>query len=229
MLDKIQETTGALNKSQRLAAIGELSVMIAHDLRNPLQGITTATDFLSRETPSSPEKRTRMLNVIREDVAYCEKMVNDLLDYSRDVRIVPSVTDVRSLLATSLSHVHVPQNVQITDLTQKEPAIKVDVEKTLRVFDNILRNAIEAMPEGGHLMIKSEASSSTMRISFADTGKGIAKEDLYKLFVPLFTTKAKGMGFGLAICKRITDAHKGTISVESCLGKGTTFTIELPL
>ncbi len=229
MLDKIQEITGALNKSQRLAAIGELSIMIAHDLRNPLQGITTAADFLARETANSPEKRTRMLDLIKRDVTYCEKIVNDLLGYSRDIRIMPSVTDVNSLLATSLSHTQVPENVQITDLTQKEPTIKVDIEKMLRVFDNLVKNAIEAMPEGGNLTIKSEASNNTMRISFADTGKGIAKEDLNKLFVPLFTTKAKGMGFGLAICKRITDAHNGTISVESSVEKGTIFTIELSL
>lgn len=229
MLDKIQEITGALNKSQRLATIGELSVMIAHDLRNPLQGITTAADFLARETANSPERRKRMLDLIKGDVTYCEKIVNDLLGYSRDTRIMPSVTDVNSLLATSLSHTQVPENVQITDLTQKEPTIKVDIEKMLRVFDNLVKNAIEAMPEGGNLTIKSEASNNTMRISFADTGKGIAKEDLNKLFVPLFTTKAKGMGFGLAICKRITDAHNGTISVESFVEKGTIVTIELPL
>lgn len=229
MLDKIQEITGALNRSQRLAAIGELSVMIAHDLRNPLQGITTAADFLALETASSPEKRTRMLDLIKGDVAYCEKIVNDLLGYSRDIRIMPSATDVNSLLATSLSHARIPESVQITDLTQKEPMIKVDTEKMLRVFDNILKNAIEAMPEGGNLTIKNEASNNTMHISFEDTGKGIAKEDLNKLFVPLYTTKAKGMGFGLAICKRIIDAHNGTISVESSVGKGAIFTIELPL
>lgn len=229
MLDKIQEITGALNKSQRLAAIGELSVMIAHDLRNPLQGIITAADFLTRETLSSPERKTRMLDLIRGDVAYCENIVTDLLGYSRDMRIAPSLTDVKSLLAASLSHTRVPGNVHITDLTEKDPKIKVDSEKMLRVFDNLVRNAIEAMPEGGNLTIKSGDSNNMMRISFADTGKGIAKEDMNKLFVPLFTTKAKGIGFGLAICKRIIDAHNGSISVESLVEKGTTFTIELPL
>jgi signal transduction histidine kinase len=92
----------------------------------------------------------------------------------------------------------------------------------------MVRNAIEAMPEGGNLMIKNEASEETIRISFEDTGPGIPKDNLEKLFSPLYTTKAKGMGLGLVICKRIIDAHKGSISVESVVGEGTKFTIELP-
>ncbi len=85
------------------------------------------------------------------------------------------------------------------------------------------------MPEGGSLTVKSEILSDKMQISFADTGKGIHEDDMKRLFVPLFTTKAKGMGFGLAICKRIIEAHQGTISFQSIVGKGTTFTIEIPL
>lgn len=229
MLDKIQEITASLNKSQRFAAIGELSVMIAHDLRNPLQGISVAADFLTLKETSSPEKRTRMVNLIKQDVVYCEKIVNDLLGYSREIKIMPSKTDVSSLLSMSLSHIKVPENVQINDATHAEPKIEVDLEKMRRVFDNIVKNAIDAMPNGGSLTANSEVSGDKMRISFADTGKGIAKDDLKKLFVPLFTTKAKGMGFGLAICKRMIEAHQGTISVESIFGEGTTFTIEVPL
>jgi signal transduction histidine kinase len=228
MLDKIQKITGDLRKSERFAAIGELAVMIAHDLRNPLQGIKTATDFLSRDKASSPEKNAKMLDLVKADVQYCEKIVNDLLDYSREPKISLSKTDVASLLSASLSHVQVPENVRIHNLTTGEPKIQVDVSMMMRVFDNVIKNAIEAMPEGGNLTVLSEASASAMRISFADTGKGIPRDELSKLFVPLYTTKAKGMGFGLAICKRIIDAHKGTISIESSVGEGTKFTIELP-
>ncbi len=98
----------------------------------------------------------------------------------------------------------------------------------LRVFDNLIKNAIDAMPQGGNLRIQSVISGESVRVSFADTGIGIKKDELNKLFTPLFTTKAKGMGFGLSICQRIIEAHNGKISVDSTPNIGTTFTIEIP-
>ncbi len=229
MLDKLQEMTGELTKAQRFAAVGELSVMIAHDLRNPLQGIMIAADYLKFESAGTPEKRAKMLDLIKSDVAYCEKIVNDLLGYSKEIRVEPRETSFSRLLSNALEHVQVPKNVRVNDLTQSEPKISLDIEKMLRVFENLIKNAIDAMPNGGSITVKSEVSDKVMWISFADTGTGIAKENLDKLFSPLFTTKAKGMGFGLAICKRIVEAHKGKISVESVLGEGTTFMLEIPI
>jgi len=169
------------------------------------------------------------LDLIKKNVLYCEKIVNDLLGYTREIKIMASQTDVSNLLAMSLSNFKLPENVQVNNLTQTEPKIVVDIEKMQRVFDNLIKNALDAMPNGGQLTIKSEVSEDKMQILFTDTGKGIAKENINKLFVPLFTTKAKGMGFGLAICKRIIEAHQGTISVESIVDKGTTFKVEIPL
>jgi len=228
MLDNVQETSGKLSKSERFAAIGEVAVMIAHDLRNPLQGIKFATDYLSPDKSSSPEKRAKMVELVKEDLRYCEKIVNDLLDYSREPKTFPSETDVPSLISASLSHMQVPSNVQICDLTTIETKIKADTNMMIRVFDNLVKNAIEAMPEGGKLMIRNEALPNMTRISFEDTGVGIDEENMKKLFVPLFTTKARGMGLGLVICKRIMTAHRGTIFAESVVGQGTRFTIELP-
>jgi signal transduction histidine kinase len=98
----------------------------------------------------------------------------------------------------------------------------------IRAFDNMVKNAVEAMPQGGQLTVRSEEFHGFVRIVFEDTGKGIAKENLEKMFTPLYTTKAKGMGLRLSICKRIVEAHKGSISVNSAVGEGTKFTIELP-
>jgi signal transduction histidine kinase len=229
MLDRLQEMTGKLQKSQRLAAVGEFSVMIAHDLRNPLQSIKIANDCLKSDKINSPEKKLKMVNLIGSDVLYCEKIVNDLLGYSGNIKIIPTETDIKSVVSMSLSHVQIPENVKVEDLTKNAPKINLDVEKMSRVFDNLIKNAVDAMPEGGQLKIQSVSSHNSLRLTFADTGKGIEKEHLSKLFTPLFTTKAKGMGFGLAICQRIVEAHKGTISVESTLNQGTTFTIELPV
>jgi signal transduction histidine kinase len=228
MLDRIQEMTEKLNRTQRFAAIGELSVMVAHDVRNPLQGIKIAADCLKKDNLNAPEKRAEILNLIQSDVSYSEKIVDDLLGYSREIRLELSETDPKTLLSKSLRRLNLPENIYFNDLTQNEPKIQLDVDKISRVYDNLLKNAIDAMTEGGKLTVKSYLDDGALHISFTDTGKGIAPEHLPKLFTPLFTTKAKGMGFGLAICHRIVEAHKGKISVESTLNSGTTFNILLP-
>ena len=115
------------------------------------------------------------------------------------------------------------------DETQDKPLIKVDVEKIKRVFINLIKNAIDAMPSGGKLEIKSREKDGDLEIVFIDTGTGISKDFLEKIWTPFFTTKAKGMGLGLPICKRIIEAHGGKISVDSTPGKGTTFTITIPV
>jgi signal transduction histidine kinase len=105
----------------------------------------------------------------------------------------------------------------------------VDTNKMRRVFVNLITNAVDAMPKGGTLTITSTTSAGNVRVTFKDTGEGMTTETLAKLSSPLFTTKAKGMGFGLAIAKRFVEAHGGSISVETKLGKGSAFTVTLPL
>jgi signal transduction histidine kinase len=229
MLDSIQDVTAKLQKSQRLATVGELAVMIAHDLRNPLQGIKIASQGLNNEKIVDMEKKKKLIRLIDRDVSYCEKIVNDLLGYSGSLKVMLMETDLKTLLSSSLSHLQVPENIRLVDLTFSSPKLYIDIDKMTRVFDNLIKNAFDAMPQGGSLTIKNEFLNGVARISFADTGSGIDKEHLAKLFTPLFTTKAKGMGFGLAICQRIVEAHNGKISVESAINVGTTFTIEVPL
>jgi signal transduction histidine kinase len=113
--------------------------------------------------------------------------------------------------------------------TQTDPSIVVDVDKIRRAFLNIIRNAVDAMPQGGTLTISSRRMNDEVEFVFADTGVGMSKDTLDKLWTPLFTTKAKGMGFGLSIAKRIVEAHSGTITADSTLGIGSTFTVKLPI
>ncbi len=166
MLDTIEEINANLNKSQRFAAIGELAVMVGHDLRNPLQGITTAVDFLSMQKKEDPEKKQKMLSLIKLDVAYCEKIVSDLLNYSREISIFPTKVSLKDLVLNALSHIQVPEVVKIADLTQDQPKIFVDFDKMTRVFDNLIKNAIDEMPSGGTLTIESNSSEDAINISF---------------------------------------------------------------
>jgi signal transduction histidine kinase len=125
--------------------------------------------------------------------------------------------------------VEVPTNIEIINLTQSVPVITVDKVKISRVIVNIIKNSFDAMPNGGKLTITSCQSINSLELCFKDTGVGIPAEVQAKLWKPLVTTKEKGMGFGLAICKRVVDAHGGKIQVQSIVGEGSTFIVTLPI
>ncbi|MEM2081002.1 MAG: CHASE4 domain-containing protein [Candidatus Bathyarchaeia archaeon] len=225
LADAIDNTMNERNK-----AIRELAAMVGHDLRNPLTGISSAAQYLKKKYGSlMDEKGQEMLEVIEKDVQYSNKIINDLLEYSTAIRLDLRETTPKSLVTEALSHVAIPKNIQLIDSTQDTLKINVDVDKMKRVFINLIKNAIDAMPKGGQLAITSENVNGNVKFVFADTGMGISEKHLKRIFEPLFTTKARGMGLGLSICKRIVEAHGGTISVESVQNKGTTFTITLPI
>jgi PAS domain S-box-containing protein len=219
-----------LFKAERLAAIGELAAMIGHDLRNPLTGITGAAYYLKMKLSKKMDVKTsEMLDIIEKDIEYSNKIINDLLEYSRDIKLELIGTTPKSLVREALSLVTIPENIRVTNFTETKPRMKADIDKMKRTFANIIKNAFDAMPIGGSLTIKSRRVDNNVQVAFSDTGIGMSKQVLDKLWRPLFTTKAKGMGFGLPICKRVVEAHGGKISVESTVGKGTTFTITVPI
>jgi len=227
---ELKKAQGQLLKAERLAAIGEVAAMVGHDLRNPLTGIAGAAYYLKTKLgPNVDEKTMEMLNFIEKDIEYSNNIITDLLEYSTEIRLEVVQTNPKFIMDEALSLVKFPQSIQVLNLTKRTPKIEVDVEKMKRVFVNIIKNAIEAMPKGGKLTITSKESNGNLEIAFADTGEGMTKEILDKLWTPLFTTKAKGMGLGLSICKRIIDAHEGNISVESEVDEGTTFTVTVPI
>ncbi len=137
---------------------------------------------------------------------------------------------INSIIQEVLSRTNIPENVEVNNrLDVALPSILADPDQLKQVFGNIILNAIQAMPEGGQLIVKSEVQSQEeITISFTDTGNGISEEGLSKLFEPLYTTKAKGIGLGLAICKTLIEKHKGNIEVKSEIKKGSTFSIKLP-
>jgi signal transduction histidine kinase len=235
--EKVEERTQELRdvqrqllKSERLAAIGELAGMVGHDLRNPLTGITGAAYYLkTKYGPRMDEKGKEMLEIIGKDIAYSNKIINDLLEYSREVKLEVTKTNPKQILKEALSFVPVPENIQVINNTQSRPKISVDVERMRRVFINIIKNAFDAMPNGGKLTITAKKMTQSLAFTFSDTGIGMSRETISKLWSPLFTTKARGMGFGLPICKRIVEAHGGKIFLESEIDKGTTFTVIVPV
>jgi PAS domain S-box-containing protein len=227
---QLQETQEQLVKNERLAAIGQVAAMVGHDLRNPLTGISGATYYLKRKLGSKIDKSSEeMIRLIEENVEYSDKIVSDLLEYSREIKLEPTKIAPKSIFGEVLSSVKIPSNIRVLDSTTDESEAEIDVQKMKRVFVNIINNAFDAMPNGGTLKITTTQKNGKLQIAFSDTGLGIPEEVLEKVWTPFFTTKAKGMGLGLPICKRIIEAHHGDIIIESAVGKGTTFIITVPL
>jgi PAS domain S-box-containing protein len=218
-----------LLSSRRLAAIGELAGMVGHDLRNPLAGMKGAVYYLKNKYGQGMDDKAReMLEIVDSSIEDSNKIINDLLDYSREIHLQREETTPRALIEKSLSLTTIPANIQLVNQTWDEPTIHVDVDKLKRGFSNIITNSIDAMPEGGKLELGSKESGDYVKFTFSDTGVGMTEETIAKLWNPLFTTKARGMGFGLSICKRIVEAHDGRIRVKSTVGRGSTFQIVIP-
>jgi PAS domain S-box-containing protein len=219
-----------LQEYKRLATIGELAGMVGHDLRNPLTSIAGAAYYLKMKVQSKmTDKEKEMLTTIEKSVDYSNKIISDLLDYSREIKLDEKENDPKTLVDEALAQLEVPEEITIINNTEPYPTMRVDQEKMERVIVNLIKNAFDAMPNGGALTIKNRATERNVSISFSDTGTGMSQDTMQKIWTPLFTTKAKGMGFGLPICKRLVEAHGGKITVESQVGKGATFTINIPI
>ncbi len=230
----VEERTRELRQAERMATIGETTAMIGHDLRNPLQAIVNYVALLrerSRAAPSIPSELglEEFLTVLEERVIYMNKIVSDLQDYARPVKLELVETDLRGLIEDTLSAMGIPRNVDVSVNIGEDSFLKLDPELMKRVLNNLVLNALQAMPEGGRLTISSTRTEETVSISVQDTGVGIPEEHLDKIFTPMFTTKAKGMGLGLAVCKRLVEAHNSNITVESKIEEGSTFTVKIPI
>jgi PAS domain S-box-containing protein len=217
-----------LLNAERLAGILDTASMVAHDLRNPLQGIAAAA-YVLKTDPLAKEERDEMIQLIENSVEYSDGIVKDLLDYSRTFQLALVEITPKEIVLKALQAVKVPEIVKIQDMSHEQPIISVDPDRIKRVLVNLFENAVDSMPQGGSLTISTAESNGSVEITISDTGNGIPKEIIENLWNPLHTTKAKGMGMGLAICKRLVDAHGGDISVRSKTEEGTTVTIHLPI
>ena len=174
-------------------------------------------------------KKEELLNHIENAIEDSDRIIASLLDYSSELNLQPQQCTPKSLVLHALSNIQVPDRLNIINNATDDVKLFLDAQRMEKVFASIINNAIDATPEKGIIQIQSTLKGVNIEISFTDSGVGIPEKILPKLFAPLVTTKAKGMGMSLAICKRIVEAHGGKIGAENSAGKGTTFTINLPI
>ncbi|MCW3999670.1 MAG: ATP-binding protein [Candidatus Bathyarchaeota archaeon] len=233
--ERIKAADERLKDSERLAAIGQTAAMVGHDIRNPLQAIVGEL-YLEREEiamlPEGDSKKNLLesLRSVEENIFYINKIVADLQDFAKPINGVKKENvDVNQVISEVMTIVPIPENLFVEIMVEKEALIiEANFEMLKRALSNLIMNAVQAMSNGGKLTIRAHADSDFAEIDVEDTGGGISDEVKDKLFKPLFTTKAKGQGLGLAAVKRLVEAQSGKIGFESQNGKGSRFFIQLP-
>jgi signal transduction histidine kinase len=242
-----QRLEAAMAHEQRLSAMGNLAAGVAHEIKNPLNAISVGLQRLRMEfTPADPERRqeyTHFTRVVEAEVARLNSIVNQFLTLARPLRLTLAdepLTPILKEVLTVLSPQASAQGVTIAeDLQIADTPVSLDRQQLTQAIMNVLLNAIQAMPEGGTLTIRAETAvpqagshmraDALIRLSITDTGRGIPRENLDRIFEPYFTTKTGGTGLGLALTHRIVLEHHGTIRAENVSGGGARFVIELPV
>jgi two-component system NtrC family sensor kinase len=227
-----------LVRTEKLSSLGKLSASIAHEINNPLAGILTFAKLVSRTLADGPPDDARRatlqrnLALIERETQRCSAIVKNLLDFARERPMQQKALDARAPLDEALSLVanqFQTHGIEIARDLRAAPDVLADFGQLRQAFVNIAINACEAMGSSGRLAVATRAAKDAVEIEFTDTGPGIPPERLSKIFDPFFTTKEKGTGLGLSVVYGIVERHGGTVSVESEPGKGTTFTIRLPV
>jgi len=233
--EKLARAKAALKQSEKLAHMGQLSAGIAHELNNPLGVITMYSNILMDESPEGAGVRDD-LKLIVEQAERCKKIVSGLLNFARKNQVSLTETDVVKFAQHSLNSIVKPENIDFSFKSSiADPIALLDIDQMMQVLTNLEKNAIEAMPDGGSLKVSVDGDGSDIIFIVSDTGSGIEKENMDKLFTPFFTTKemGKGTGLGLALIYGIVKMHKGKIHVTSNADPsqgptGTTFKITVP-
>jgi len=226
---ELKDAQSSLLRAERLATIGQLGASVAHELRNPLGVINNSIYYLNSRLGQEDPKIAKHLQIIGREVKSANDIITDLMNFVRINELHTTAIDPNLLVRETLERTLLPENVQVyTEFGRDLPLVRVDAEKTHQIFVNLINNAAQAMPEGGRLTISTLAQNGYVQFSFADSGVGIPSENLQRIFEPLFTTKARGIGLGLAIVRMLVDAHHGEITVTSTVGEGSCFTVRLP-
>ncbi len=233
--EKLVSMQQALKQSEKLAHMGQLSAGIAHELNNPLGVVIMYSNILLEECPADSQTK-KDLQLIAEQAGRCKSIVGGLLNFARNSQVKYEAVDLNDLINTSLHAIIIPSNIKLEkEIVLKNPFAELDKEQMVQVISNLVKNAIEAMADGGVLKIRIEQDNGSVIFTISDSGSGISKENMDKIFTPFFTTKApgKGTGLGLPTCYGIVKMHKGDINITSNCDPqsgqtGTIFKIKIP-
>lgn len=223
-----KNTQERLALSERLAGIGRMAGVIAHEFRNQLAVMRNVVYFLKMKLKDKDEKVTKHLLILDEQVSDTERIIENILTFARKKQPELEKIDLKNLLLESIDKVKMPEGIELTAQIGHPPVLSGDPLQLGGVFVNIILNAIQAMGEKGKLQVGVTKEGNYVNITFHDTGKGMKEEDKTRLFEPFFSTKPRGTGLGLATAKIIVEAHGGSISVKSDYGEGAAVTVSLP-
>ena len=223
-------------RTEKLAAIGQLAGQVAHDIRNPLGTISNAVFYLKGKLAGSDLAQDnprigQFLEITAREVNHANKIVTDLMGFARVSPPSLSPTRLDEVVEGTLSDLEIKDNVRVVRRFGPDlPEVMADGEQLRqRVFMNLAANALDAMPGGGELAVTIRQTGTFAEVEFADTGTGMDDETMRKVFEPIFTTKTKGTGLGLAVCHQVISNHGGALDVSSAPGRGSTFTVRLPM
>jgi two-component system sensor histidine kinase HydH len=233
----LEEAEAQVRRADRLAALGQLTAGLAHELRNPLGTIKTSAEMLGRSVAEENDVAREMAHYIREEVDRTSSLITRFLEFARPQHLKLELTNVHSMLDTAIGRFEREgsrSGVSIfKNYTPDVPPVRLDTELMERVVINLLSNAAQASSAGGVVTVKTRTAEmdgkELVEIAFIDRGSGIEPKNLESIFNPFFTTKAEGVGLGLAICSKIVHEHGGEIAVESTVGEGSVFHVYLPV
>ncbi len=218
-----------LVRQTRLATIGQMAASIAHEIRNPLGAVRNAAYFLKRKDTMRDPKIRQYLEMIEKEVETCSGIIRNLLESTKPKQPIQEVVDLVSMVEDTLCKVHPPSWIQCHIQIKPQPYyLYVDSEQFAQVLRNLLSNAIDAIDQDGKIIVAAERGADYDTITVNDTGCGIPVENMERVFEPLFSTKTRGTGLGLTICRQIVQDHGGRIELESSFRQGSTFRIQLP-
>jgi len=221
---EVQEKSKKLAQATKMATVGQLSSALAHDLRNPLTVIKSTIELIRLENKNLDEKTSRKFSRIDNAVKKIVYQINDVLDFVRESELHLKRVTISSVIESAVLNVNTPSTVRIKK-EFRDVIINCDARKLEAVFTNLITNAIQAIEDNGEIRIKVFDDGENALVKVSDTGPGISKNTMDKMFEPLFTTREIGTGLGLSICKTIVEQHGGTIQVSS---PPTVFTLSLP-
>jgi len=235
---ELKSAQDELIKKERLAAIGQMASVVGHEIRNPLAVINNSIYFIKTKVNAAAAATTvpiepkiiKHIAIIESEIRQANGIIDEILGFARTRELNPKVTHLNSYIDDLTMSFPLPPHIELVkQLAPENPTVNIDTDEMTQAVRNLIKNGIEVMPEPGKVYVRTEMAGDMVRIDVEDSGSGIPKETLEKIFAPFFTTKARGTGLGLAVVKKIVDRHKGRVEVTSVVGKGTCFKLFIPL